>query len=618
VVALLEERGIRFKGEHVALVVGMFDDEVRVATTAQIRIEEKLAATARAHARDRDGALSVGQIRRAIAAAGINFTEEQRAAIHALGQGGALTMLTGVAGAGKTTLLQPLVDAWKADHRNSEQGREVIGAAMAWRQADALRDAGIERTYALSPLLKMIEAGEFKASRNTVLVLDEASQIGPRPMLKLLELQARTGMTIKMLGDREQAQAIEAGDTIEILRRALPPEALPELLTTMRQATKRGQEIAGLFREGKAEDALATKREDGHAMLVGGDREQVVARIADLYVARRDVLAAGGSKRGISVTAPTNDDAAEISQAIRLRLKERGEIAGDETVYKAIDQRGQTYDLAVAGGDKLRLFRRTWGTVDGEKREVGSNGDIVEVVGQSMEGLRLRTKDGRVADVEWRRLADEATGRVMLGFGHALTIDAAQGITSDEHINALPRGTSGVTSFTTYVAESRSKGTTWTVVSEGAVYEAERHRQALGDITPITRDDLWARVAEDMSRKPYKALGIDLLAAARQDREAAIDTFIACYHAMEKAQVDDPDVGPKVVQRIRAQAVDDSLGRHIVALGHALQENAALLRDWATAREAAAHLRALQAEAAKARHDMAPDGPRPPGPGPGM
>ncbi len=617
VVALIEERGIRFKGEHVALMVGMFDDEVRVATTAQIRIEEKLAATARTHARDRDGALSVGQLRHAIAAAGIDFTEEQRAAIHALGQGGPLTMLTGVAGAGKTTLLQPLVDAWKADQRHSRRGREVIGAAMAWRQADALRDAGIERTYALSPLLKMIESGEFKASRNTVLVMDEASQIGPRPMLKLLELQARTGMTIKMLGDREQAQAIEAGDTIEILRRALPPEALPELLTTMRQATKRGQEIAGLFREGKAEDALAMKREDGHAMLVGGDRDQVVARIADLYIARRDVLAAGGSKRGISVTAPTNDDAAEISQAIRRRLKERGEIAGDETFYKAIDQRGQTYDLALAAGDKLRLFRRTWGTIDGQRCEVGSNGDIVEVVSQSMDGLRLRTKDGRVADVEWRRLADEATGRVMLGFGHALTIDAAQGITSDEHINALPRGTSGLTAFTTYVAESRSKGTTWTVVSEGAVYEAERHRQALGDITPITRDDLWARIAEDMSRKPYKALGSDLMAAARQDREAAIDTFIACHHAMEKAQLDDPDEGPKVVQRIRAQAVNDSLGRHIVALDHALQENAALLRDWATAREAAAHLRALQVEAVKARHDMSPAGPRPPGPGPG-
>jgi hypothetical protein len=73
-------------------------------------------------------------------------------------------------------------------------------------------------------------SGDFQADRNTVLVVGEVSQIGPRPMLKLLELQARTGMTIKMMGDREQAQAIEAGDTIEILRRALPPEATPELL----------------------------------------------------------------------------------------------------------------------------------------------------------------------------------------------------------------------------------------------------------------------------------------------------------------------------------------------------------------------------------------------------
>ncbi len=615
VVQLLEERGIRFKGEHVALVVGMFDEQVRVTNTAQVRIEEKLARMARERARDRNGAVSAGQLRRAIEAAGIDFTEEQRASIHALGQGGALTLLTGVAGAGKTTLLQPLVDAWKADQRYNDSGREVIGAAMAWRQADALQDAGITRTYALSPLLKMIEAGEFKASRNTVLVLDEVSQIGPRPMLKLLELQARTGMTIKVLGDREQAQAIEAGDTIEILRRALPPEALPELLTTMRQATKRGQEIAGLFREGKAEDALAMKREDGHAMLVGGDREQVVARIADLYIERRDVLAASGSKRGISVTAPTNDDAAEISQAIRRRLKQRGEIAGAETVYKAIDQRGQTYDLAVAAGDKLRLFRRTWGVVDGQKREVGSNGDVVEVLGQSIDALRVRTKDGRVAEIEWRRLADEATGRIMLGFGHALTIDAAQGITSDEHINALPRGTSGVTAFTTYVAESRSRGTTWTLVSEGAVYEAERHRQALGDITPITRDDLWARIAEDMARKPYKSLGSDLMMAARRDREAAIDAFIACHHAIETARLDNPDVGPKIAQRVRAQAVNDRLGRHLVALDRALQENVALLREAAQAHEAARHLRALQAEATKAKAEMAPDRLRPPGAG---
>jgi hypothetical protein len=98
----------------------------------------------------------------------------------------------------------------------------------------------------------MIARGEFQATRNTVLVLDEVSQIGPRPPLNLLELQARIGMTIKILGDREQAQAIEAGDSIKILRGALPPEALPKLLSTIRQRTRRGREIANRFREGDA------------------------------------------------------------------------------------------------------------------------------------------------------------------------------------------------------------------------------------------------------------------------------------------------------------------------------------------------------------------------------
>ena len=617
VVELVEQRGIQFRGEHVALIMGISDGQVRIANTAQVRIEDKLASLARRVGEDTSGALSAGTLRRAIAAIGIEFTAEQRAVIHALGEGGALMLLTGVAGAGKTTLLQPLVAAWQADTRIDKAGREVIGAAMAWRQADALKDAGIGRTYALSPLLKMIESGEFKAGRNTVLVLDEASQIGPRPMLKLLELQARTGMTIKMLGDREQAQSIEAGDTIEILRRALPAQAMPHLLTTMRQATERGREIAGLFRAGNAAQALAMKREDGHAMLVGGDREQVVGRIADLYIARRDVLRATGSKRGITVTAPTNDDAAEISQAVRTRLKQRGEIAAAEMVYKAIDQRGQTYDLAIAEGDKLRLFRRTWGAVDGKGQEIGNNGDIVEVLGQGAAGIRLRTKDGKVAEVEWRRLADAETGRVMLGFGHALTIDSAQGITSDEHINALPRGTSGVTGFTSYVAESRSRGTTWTVIAEAALYEAERHRQALGEITPITRKDLWARAAEDMSRKRYKPLAGDLLDAARQNRAEAVDTFIAASHAMESAQLANPEVGREVVSRFRAKAVNEGLSRHLAALDHAMGQNAAALRDTLHAREAMEHLRALRAEAAAAKQglDGAAGSPAPrPGP----
>jgi hypothetical protein len=372
----------------------------------------------------------------------------------------------------------------------------------------------------------------------------------------------------------------------------------------MRQASRRGREIAGLFRDGEAAKALALKREDGHAMLVGGDRDQVVGRIADLYIARRDLLRACGSSDGITVSAPTNEDVAEISRAIRERLKQRGEIGDDEVTYRAIDQDGRTYDLPIATGDRVRLFRRTWGTVDGRACHVGDNGDIVEVLGQTADSLRLRTKDGRVADLEWRRLCDSETNRLLLGFGHALTINAAQGITSDEHINALPRGTSGVTAFTTYSAESRSRGTTWTIISEAAVYETERYRQALGDITPITPDDLWARVAEDISRKPYKALGIDLLAAARRDREQAVDTFIACRHALETAHLDNPHFGHDALKRLRALAINKTLSRHLAALDRALAENGELIWDIVHQQEADTHLRTLQAEGAAAKRQM--------------
>jgi hypothetical protein len=339
-------------------------------------------------------------------------------------------------------------------------------------------------------------------------------------------------------------------------------------------------------------------------MMVGGDRDQVIARIAHLYIARRDILLAAGSKRGITVSAPTNEDVAEISRAIRQRLKARGEIVGQEITHRAIDQGNREFDLTLAVGDRVRLFRRTWGTVNGRGQDVGNNGDVVEILHQGAEGLRIRTKKGEVADVEWRRLRDAKTGRLFLGFGHALTIDAAQGITSDEHINALPRGTASVTAFTTYVGESRSRGTTWTVISEGAVLEAERRRQAMGDITPINRERLWERAAEDMSEKPYKALGIDLLGEAVRDREAAIDAFIQSHQTMEAAAKADPEAGRKAFRRLRAAAVNETLGRHLSALDAAIASNTNLARDAARGAEAAAHLAELRAQAESTARQM--------------
>ena len=295
VVDLIEKRGFIHDGHSVALVFGVHEGKIRFSHTEQLRIERDVAEKSRLAAIDRSDALSDAAIRRAIEAieagdAGIRFTKEQRAAIHALGSGGKLSLLTGVAGSGKTTLLKPLVDAWASD------GRKIVGMSTAWRQADALKDAGVDETWALQPLLNAIDTGEFRPDAKTVLVVDEISQIGPRPMLRLLELQAETGMTIKMLGDREQVQSIEAGDTIALLKRVLPKTALPEVLTAVRQKNDRDRKIASLFRDGEAAAAFAMKREDGTARLLEGDYDQVVRQIADLYIERDDALEGAGSE----------------------------------------------------------------------------------------------------------------------------------------------------------------------------------------------------------------------------------------------------------------------------------------------------------------------------------
>jgi len=191
----------------------------------------------------------------------------------------------------------------------------------------------------------------------------------------------------------------------------------------------------------QAGEALDMKRADGTVRLVGGSHREVVEDIARLYLRRRDMLLAAGYTRGVTISAPTNADVADISQAIRSHLKARGEIGEDRAVVRAID--------------------------------------------------------------------------------------AAQGITSDEHINAMPRGTASMTGFMAYVAETRHVYRCWTMISEAAVREAELRSRALGDPDPVRMADLWNRVAADLGRHDYKALGLDLVTSQKELERLRAKTLAA-------------------------------------------------------------------------------------------
>ena len=595
VVDMIERRGFTHNGVRVSLISGHHEHGVRISHSVQIQIEQSVSEKARQAALDRSQDLAEVAIRTAISAGegageGIKFGREQSAAIYALGRGGRLSLLTGVAGAGKTTMLSPLVNAWRAD------GRRVVGMSTAWRQADALKDAGIAETFALQALLNAIDTGDFRPDDRTVLVIDEVSQIGPKSMLRLLELQAATGMTIKMLGDREQVQSIEAGDTIELLRRVLPKESLPEVLTAVRQKAARDREIAALFRGGEAGVAFSMKRDDGTAQLVDGDYDQVIQKVADLYIARSDALAVQDPALGVTITTLTNAEAADISLAIRQRLKARGEIGADDANYKAVlyrADRPEFFDLPIATGDRLRLFRKTRVEIDGRLVGVGNNGDIVEVVGKAAQGLLLRNARGITLNVDWKAMTDKTTGRLLLGPGRAFTIDAAQGMsTKGEHINALPRGTAATTAFKMYTAESRATGRTHTIISKGAVLAAVQRSRALGDRTPIDENDLWRRVERDASEKPYKALALDLLKKGREQRDQVIVEDLKSHKTLDDVSRTTPEFAARARSAFEDGLVRSAFSEQRAALVDILDDAFARLRE--AGEFLAEHLRALR------------------------
>nr|WP_254452808.1 MobF family relaxase [Roseicella sp. DB1501] len=635
----MRERGVRQDGRATALVWGREGErgEVRITTALHEAQEAELVRLARTAAADRSAALPREAIAAAVARSGLDFSgahgAAQRAAIDRLGDAGRLAVAVGAAGSGKTTLLRPLVEVW------TSEGSEVHGVALAWRQAEPLAEAGIarERCAALAPFLDRAARGEVALGPRSVVVLDELGQVGARQMLELLRLRERHGFRIVALGDDRQCAAIEAGPVVSLLRRALGEEAIPEIVTTRRQRTEREREIAGHFRAGRAAEALAMKRADGTAELVPGGYDAAVRRAAALWAERRAANHDDPSF-SITVTAPTNADARAVAAAIREERRAMGELGPDLVTLRAADQAGAAYPLPLAVGDRVRLFGRANATFEGGTvGNIGNNGSVLEVRGIEAAGLRLRTAEGRVGLVRWETLADRDTGRVRLAHGDVLTVDAAQGLTSTEHINALPAGSAALGGAKGYVAESRHRERSWLVGSDGAERREAAERRMLGDPRPVTAEDAWENLARNLARRPEKESALDFLDRAREVGRGAARAMQGAFRGTEARAAEGRPataLAGRLGQRREAQAVAEAAAR----LRRALEARWEALRTLAgrlaragegagvsarpegqpSPREAAGTAEAMRDRAAAARRsaatarDAGPDhGPRP-------
>ena len=544
----MRERGVTQRGENTSLIWGDVKgengrDKVGI-TTALHRDEERLlVASARGAGQDRTAALTPEQIAAAVERfPELDFTSEhgkaQRAVMEQLGTGGRLSVAIGVAGSGKSTLLKPLVDAWKQD------GRQVHGIALAWRQSDDLIEAGItaKNARAVESFLRSLARGPVQLDAKSVVVVDELGLLGTRQLNDLLRAQKEYGFQIVGIGDPKQMQSVEAGAVVDLLRRGLGENAIPTLETSVRQVEKEERETTLMFRNGETAAAVERKVENGTLRVTPGGYEEAVQSVVNLWQQRREANA-DRERFSISVSAPTNHDAHQISVAIRAKRRELGEVGADRITVPATSGGGadaRKYDMPLAEGDRVRLFERTNARfLDTNKGgNIGRNGTVLEVAEVKAEGLVLRTKEGREGLVKWDSLKSGATGRIKLAYGDVLTTNTSQGATVSEHIYAVPGGSRQVNAFGAYTSGSRHREQSFIVTSDGAERQEVAGRRPLGDKRQVRESDVIENMGRNFARQPVKEGSLAMIARAENLRTGTIQKMQAGKQQLEQRVIE--------------------------------------------------------------------------------
>jgi hypothetical protein len=288
----------------------------------------------------------------------------------------------------------------------------------------------------------------------------------------------------------------------------------------------------------------------------------VVARVARLYGERLQETG-----HAPTIAAPTNQDAHRISEAVRLQRREMGMVGPDLMTVRATDG-DRNFLMPLARGDRIRLFRSTPARFDtGRGGSIGRNGSVLDVVDANDQGLTLRARGGAVGQVKWKELTD-ASGRVHLAYGDALTVHTAQGITSREHILALPAGSQAIDGKLGYSGNTRHRVQSYLVVNDAAEREAVRKGRALNDVREISTNDKWANVARALAYQPEKDTATALMDRLRMAKRGAVREFQAAMPDVRQARQAAEMPAQRVVQR---RTIDHTLAQAREFVAHAVE-----------------------------------------------
>jgi hypothetical protein len=403
---------------------------VRHATRAQVAMEERMLAQARA-----DGAprLTRTSAARALGAEPDRFDcaregeahdahelhtrtglrEDQAAAVLALlTDGKRVSVLNAAAGSGKTRVLAEAGRVWES----AGLGR-VVGITPSQSARNTLA-RGVAESYNTAQFLGHLPGdrgarGPVAIGPGTLLPIDEASMISGPDLADVISLAEALGGKVILAGDTSQLQAVENGGGFSMLSAEL---GYVQLAEPVRFRARWEQQASLRLREG---DVTVLADYDQHGRIRGGEPEDMLDAAAAAYIA----LTADGTDT--LLMAADHALRRELSRRIR-----------DDLVHLGIVQPGPTVRIAdetrASPGDLIVCTRNDHAVEAGEPGRTLANGDLLRIEAVTPDGLIVRRAldaDPRTGQRRWTDRHFLYANYADAELGYAVTDHAAQGRT---------------------------------------------------------------------------------------------------------------------------------------------------------------------------------------------
>ncbi len=244
--------------------------------------------------------------------------DQQAACRHLWTCGDTIMAIRGKAGTGKTTLIQEAVKGIEA------RGKKVIALApSAEASRVVLREAGLKHADTVEMFL--INPAFRQRAKGQVILIDEASLVGVRTMVKVMREAQKLNARVILVGDVRQHKAVERGDVLSLLSKY----AYIKPLTVSRILRQKGdyRKAVELLSDGRTREGFEKLNRMGCVIEIE-DEQKRYAQLAKDYA---DAIEKGKSVLAVS---PTHAEGHLVTAAIRAELKSRGLV--DESVSKTL------------------------------------------------------------------------------------------------------------------------------------------------------------------------------------------------------------------------------------------------------------------------------------------